>query len=198
MNNKAFVWDFINENGGIRKALRVGFIKIIGDKIMSEMLIDNMEFVQACKAASVKALTGKVNDDDINNFLNYLTVDNVEGDNIVGIPRPKEAKSELYTVGVYGYVKCTPTHLPYHFEANHWGLGLAVMACYGTMYTAYANWEDLFNETRGYHAQGIADAGGILQITWFNGDHKPIGQFNSVAGGIGIFEVGGKGRWKKK
>ncbi len=163
---------------------------------MSNQIVQSSEFLQACKDATQSALAGKVKDSDIKAFLNRMP----EGMKATtrGAPSPAEAKGETYTVVLYGYVKCTPTHLDYEFEANHWGLGLAGMASYGFMYTAYEKWDGLFSETRGYHAQGIADAGGILQFTWFDGKHLPIGQFNAAAGGIGVFEVGGEGRWKRK
>jgi hypothetical protein len=158
------------------------------------------EFVKTIRNATNKALKGKVSEDDIHKLLSSMGEETTEAGMLKGIhvPSPAEATAELYTIAVYGYVKCSPTHLPYYFEANHWGIGLAAMRCYGFMYTAYENWDALFNETRGYHAQGIAEAGGILQITWFNGKHQPVGQFNAAAGGIGVFEVGGSGRWHKK
>lgn len=168
---------------------------------MSEVLTQTPEFVKTIKKATIRAFKGKVDDNDVQKLLNCLRTDEVEpvkGLQGINVPEPAEAKAELYTVAVYGYVKCNPTHLPYYFEANHWGLGLAAMHSYGFMYTAYENWDALFSETRGYHAQGIAEGGGILQITWFNGKHVPIGQFNAAAGGIGVFEVGGKARWHKK
>ena len=164
---------------------------------MAEKLFQSKEFVKACKDATIKALTGKVKDEDVRKLLNRIPEETAVSAEL-GVPGPAEAKAELYTVAIYGYVKCTPTHLDHEFEANHWGLGLSAMASYGSMYTAYDSWEGLFSETRGYHAQGIAEGGGILQITWFNGSGVPVGQFNSAAGGIGVFEVGGSARWKKK
>lgn len=164
---------------------------------MIKELYQSKEFVKACKDATIKALAGKVKDEDVNKLLSHMP-DETSVSAGLGAPGPAEAKGETYTVLLYGYVKCTPTHLDHEFEANHWGLGLSAMASYGSMYTAYDSWKGLFSETRGYHAQGIADAGGILQITWFNGKGVPIGQFNSAAGGIGVFEVGGNERWKKK
>lgn len=163
---------------------------------MSEV-VHSKEFVKACKDATIKALAGKVKDEDIKQLLDRMP----EGTTVSadsGTPKPAEAIGETYTVVLYGYVKCTPTHLDHEFEANHWGLGLAGVKGYGFMYTAYDTWGALFSKTKGYHAQGVAEAGGILQINWFNGDGVPVGQFNAAAGGIGVFEVGGKGSWKKK
>ncbi len=163
---------------------------------MSEIILPSKEFVKACKDATIKALTGKVKDEDLKQFLKHMP--SKEAVRAVGVPSPAEAIGETYTVVLYGYVKCTPTHLNYYFEANHWGIGLAGVKGYGFMYTAYDSWDGLFSETKGYHAQGIASAGGILQINWFNGSGVPVGQFNAAAAGIGAFEVGGEGRWKKK
>jgi hypothetical protein len=168
---------------------------------MTKKIIQSEEFVKACKAATIKALAGKVKDEDVQNFLSHMPGKTSVSAGLKSIADQAEAKGETYTVAIYGYVKCIPTHLDHEFEANHWGIGLSAMASYGSMYTAYEGtdtWKWLFSETRGYHAQGIADGGGILQITWYNGKNVPIGQFNSAAGGIGVFEVGGKGRWKKK
>lgn len=166
---------------------------------MTEKLVQSKEFIKACKDATTKALAGKVKDEDVKKLLNFMPEEK-EGllTTESGVPSPAEATSQLYTVAIYGYVKCTPTKLDHEFEANHWGLGLSAMSSYGFMYTAYKSWDALFNETTGYHAQGIAEAGGILQITWFNKSGVPVGQFNGAAGGIGVFEVGGKGTWKKK
>lgn len=163
---------------------------------MSEKIYQSKEFIEACKDATIKALAGKVKDEDVKQFLNRIPAETAVP--AVGVPAPAEAKGETYTILFYGYVKCTPTHLDYEFEANHWGLGLAGVSGYGFMYTAYDTWDGLFNETRGYHAQGIAASGGILQINWFNGSGVPVGQFNGAAAGIGAFEVGGEGSWKKK
>ena len=154
------------------------------------------EFIDACKNATMKAFSGKIDNSEVEKFLSKMPNEALA--TTAGVPDPAEAKGETYTVAIYGYVKCTPTHLDHYFEANHWGLGLAGVSAYGFMYTAYDSYEALFSETRGYHAQGVAEGGGFLQITWFNGSGVPIGQFNGAAGGIGIFEVGGEGRWTKK
>jgi len=165
---------------------------------MSENILQSKEFVKACKDATKKALAGKVKDEDVKEFLNHMPSETEKALRAVGLPAPAEAIGETYTVLIYGYVKCTPTHLDHYFEANHWGLGLAGVKGYGFLYTAYDSWDSLFRETTGYHAQGIAEAGGILQINWFNGSGVPVGQFNAAAVGIGAFEVGGKGHWEKK
>lgn len=101
----------------------------------------------------------------------------------------------------YGRVTCEMTSLPYTFSATAWGIGGAGFTSLGTIYNVFGNseqsWERFFKETRKYHAQGIAKAGGVYQITWFDRNDYPIGQFNSVAVGVGVFQVGGTGKWKK-
>ncbi len=146
---------------------------------MIEQEIQNSAFVETCKNATIEALKGKVSDEDIAHLLSFMNGDTVlseKGATSDSGPGPQDAKTELYTIGIYGHVKCTPTHFPYEYNANHWGLGASVMTTYGIMYTAYNTWEAFFRETRGYHAQGIAKGGGILQITWFNGKGTPIGR----------------------
>jgi hypothetical protein len=66
------------------------------------------------------------------------------------------------------------------------------------MYTAYDSWDAFFRNVTSAHAQGIAEAGGILQINWFIENGTPVGQFNGAAGGIGVVECGGSGKWQKK
>jgi hypothetical protein len=68
----------------------------------------------------------------------------------------------------------------------------------GFMYTAYETWDAFFNNVTSAHVQGIAVEGGILQINWFNASGTPVGQFNGVAGGIGLLEAGGEGKWQRK
>lgn len=164
---------------------------------MTSATLPNARFFEACKAATRNALLGKVKDEEVQKLLERMP-EHAVLQAMVGVPSPAEAKAELWTVAIYGYVSCTPTSLDHTFEANHWGIGLNASTSYGFMYTAYDSWEGLFTETQGYHAQGIQDAGGILQINWFNGSGTPVGQFNGVAAGLGVFEVGGSGRWKKK
>lgn len=101
-------------------------------------------------------------------------------------------------IGIYGRVTCELTNKPYKFSESAWGLGGAGFSSLGTIFNVYepSNWDAFFRNTRSYHAQGFAGAAGIFQITWFDGDNDPIGQFNSVAVGAGVFQVGGKGRWQ--
>ncbi len=168
---------------------------------MSDQILQNDEFIKACKNASIKALGGVVSEGDLQNFLNRMPKSGLESAGKDSITDQKQAQANLFQVAIWGGVKCTPDNLPYVFEAHHWGIGFAEMTSVGFMYNAYDgpdSWKYFFEKTAGYHAQGVADFGGILQINWFTKGGLPIGQFNSAAAGCGIFEVGGEGYWKKK
>ena len=68
------------------------------------------------------------------------------------------------------------------------------------MYNTYEvdNWDAFFRNTASLWAQGASYLGGTFQITWFDSDVIPIGQFNGVMAGIGTFEVGNNGHWTPK
>lgn len=153
---------------------------------MSDLLTPNNEIVQA---ATVRALKGKVKDSDLQKILNPSAA---------GVPDPLRATGSLWATVFYAGMKCEPTGVPYYFEEGAWGLGLGIVTTGGILYTAYTTWDAFWRETAGYHAQGIAEGGGILQFNFFNSSGVPVGQFNGVAGGIGAFEFGGTGKWKKK
>jgi hypothetical protein len=106
---------------------------------------------------------------------------------------------QLYFVLFVGYIICETQSPDLHYKGQEvaWGLGGAVSASGGVLYTTYDRWEGLWDNTVAYHAQGIAEGGGFLQITWFNSQALPTGQFNAVAGGISAFEVGGSWHWNK-
>lgn len=153
---------------------------------MSDILKPNHEVI---KAATLKAFTGRVKDDEVNRFLDAMVSTKV--------PPPIGATASL-TFLIYGVVKCEPRDKPWMFDENVWGAGASAISSVGFMYTAYENWDAFFTLTTGFHVQGIAYEGGIFQINWFNKSGVPIGQFNGAAGGIALFEAGGKGTWKKK
>lgn len=108
----------------------------------------------------------------------------------------KIASASIYFGLVFGIITCEVDGKK--FEVHAWGIGASALVSKGIIYTTYDSdsWDAFFEETRFYHAQGIAQAGGIFQITFMDADHIPTGQFNGVAGGIAVFEVGGGGRWK--
>jgi len=145
---------------------------------------------EAVQAATRRAFTGKVSDDEVERFLEMSTSSSV--------PAPIGATGSLIFAAIYGVAKCEPRNLPWLFDADVWGVGGAAIASVGFMYTAYESWESFFSETTAFHVQGIADSGGIFQINWFNNSGVPIGQFNGAAGGIALFEAGGSAKWKRK
>jgi hypothetical protein len=136
-----------------------------------------------------EAFRGKLNDEEIDRFIDATT-------GSTGIPSPITATGSAYFGLTFGVVKCTPASQPYPFEEKAWGIGATAGSGAGLVYTAYGSWDALFSEHRGYHAQGIADGGGILQINFFNSSAIPIGQYNGVTGGIDVFECGGKDTWQ--
>ncbi len=153
---------------------------------MSEITEPNFETV---KAATLRAFKGKVKDHEVNRFLDTIASS--------AVPAPIGATASLTFAAIYGVVKCEPRGQPWKFDADVWGVGAAAISSVGLMYTAYENWDAFFSLTTAFHVQGIADAGGIFQINWFNKSGVPIGQFNGAAGGIAVFEAGGSGKWKK-
>ncbi len=160
---------------------------------MKEDLINNAEFLAACRAATLKAFKGKVDEVELENFLASA--------NKIDVPDPVASKAKIGVLAIWGRVSCEPEsfeEIPWEFDATVWGLGGAVYESFGFMYTAYKSWDALFKETTGFHAQGAGEVGGIFQITWFNKKGLPVGQFNGLSGGFGAFEVGGAGKWKKK
>lgn len=142
------------------------------------------------QAATRHAFKGKLNDEEVERFIDATT------GSASGIPSPITATGSAYFGLIFGVVKCTPASQPYTFEEKAWGIGASAGSGAGLIYTAYDSWDAFFKNTAGYHAQGIADGGGILQINFFNSSAIPIGQYNGVAGGIGVFECGGKGTWQ--
>ncbi len=167
---------------------------------MLDEFVPNEEFMKINREATQRALGNVVDPKELAAFLDGMESGKglMQAPSAAKAPAPAEAMGETFTVGIYGYVKCTPSSLDHTFQGNHWGVGLAALTAYGTMYTAYDSWSALFRETKGYHAQGVAEAGGIFQITWFNKKSLPVGQFSAVAAGLGVFEVGGSGSWSKK
>ncbi len=143
---------------------------------------------EVIRQATLKAFQGKLDNYHIESL---LELQKSEESSVI------TATGSLYFALFYGVISCNPSDYPYEFEESSWGLGGSAISSAGVMYTAYESWDNFFHMTTGYHAQGIADAGGLFQITFFNG-LSPIGQFNAVSGGIGVFEVGGNGKWKKK
>lgn len=154
---------------------------------MSDILTPDNEIV---KAATLKAFKGKIDDAEVNKFLTAASGTQV--------PAPIAATASLTFFAFYGVLKCEPRDKPWIYDVDVWGAGLAGIGSVGFMYTAYESWDAFFSETTAFHVQGITDAGGILQINWFNSSGVPVGQYNGGAAGVSLFEAGGRGKWKKK
>ncbi len=139
--------------------------------------------------ATVRVLRGRANDEQIQKFLTELAS--------ASVPDPIGATASL-NIAVWGKVTCEPDGQPWKYDNSVWGGPAYFGASVGFMYTAYNSWDAFFREVTSCHCQGIADAGGILQINWFNAGGTPVGQFNGAAGGIGLVEAGGAGKWQRK
>lgn len=151
--------------------------------------------VAVAQAATRDALKPKLPDEQVEHFIN-ATTGQAPG---LGVPAPITCNGSLYFAVLYGVVHCQPTDpatYPWTFDQDSWGIGVSAGSGAGLLYTAYDSWDAFFRNTAGYHAQGIAEGGGILQINFFNSDAVPIGQYNGVAGGIGVFECGNSGTWR--
>jgi hypothetical protein len=157
---------------------------------MQTDLLQNKEFVEVYQESTFNALKGKVDDNEIKKFLNSPEVSKTA--------KPIEAKAGIIMVVLYGNVECKPTTKKWKFEHSVWGAGAAGFTSLGFMYTAYENWDDFFTLTTSFHVQGIAEAGGVFQINWFNKQGLPVGQYNGAAAGIGTFQAGSKGKWKRR
>lgn len=139
--------------------------------------------------AAQRALADRIDPAKITNF--------AQATQAAGVPAPVSATASLTFAVLYGVVKCNPHGNVWKFDEDVWGVGAAAIQSVGLLYTAYNSWDAFYENTTAFHCQGIAEAGGIFQINFFNKDATPIGQFNGAAGGVAVFEAGGAGHWKK-
>lgn len=159
---------------------------------MSCDLTCNEDFRKACRNATLKAFKDKINIEQVYDLLEHMPNSSCNSGTI-------GATASLVSALIWSKVKCYPDNQPWKFEESAWGPGIGGGESIGFMYTAYTGenaWDAFFKNTTGYHAQGIAEVGGIFQITWFRSDGVPIGQFNGALAGAGVFEIGGSGHWK--
>jgi hypothetical protein len=112
------------------------------------------------------------------------------------VPAPIGATANV-NIAIWGKVHCEPDGQPWVFDTSIWGGPAYFGSSIGFMYTAYESWDAFFQNVTGVHVQGVISGGGILQINWLAGQ-TPVGQFNGAAGGIGVLEAGGDGRWTHK
>lgn len=163
---------------------------------MNEYQLGSKEFFRACRELAIETYKDKVSQEMLDGILDLTPNPDVNSaTNGLDIPN-ESAKVTVVAAFVYGMVYCDIDSLKKRFEGTHWGIGLAGFAATGMIYTAYDNWQSFFNNTKGYHVQSGGVAAGIVQVNWFNNDGVPVGQFNGIAGGVGIMEVGGSGSWK--
>ena len=134
--------------------------------------------------ATIRALKGRVEADEVRKFLREASRSE---------PGALGATASV-NIFIWGKVKCYP-EAPWHYDTTIWGGPAASIESVGFIYTAYRTWDDFFRNVTGVWAQGISEGAGILQINWF-ADGTPVGQFNGLAGGIGLLEAGGEGKWQ--
>lgn len=139
--------------------------------------------------STIRALGSRVDASEVKNFLDKAASD--------ATPAPIGATASV-KIAVWGKVTCDPDGQPWRYDQTIWGGPAYFGDSIGFMYTAYDSWDAFFRYVTSVHCQGIAEAGGILQINWFNGNGVPVGQFNGAAGGIGLLEAGGSGGWSHK
>lgn len=139
--------------------------------------------------ATMAAMKGRVEPGEVRKFLDQAASDSV--------PAPIGATASV-NIAIWGKVQCDPDGQPWKYDTTIWGGPAYFGSAVGFMYTAYETWDAFFRNVTGVHTQGIISGGGILQVNWFNGDGTPVGQFNGVAGGIGLLEAGGSGEWQRK
>lgn len=150
-------------------------------------------------AATNQAFRSKLPEADLDELKQAFenSLDAPRGLDAGGEPGTITAQASIGMAVIYGVIKCTPGHHPWQFEESVWGGGVTAGGAMGIIYKAVPSWDAFFRQTTGFHCQGIAKAGGILQITFLN-KFKPIGQYNGAMGGIGVFECGGNGRWARR
>lgn len=139
--------------------------------------------------ATLRALKGRVEEGDVRRFLKEAAR--------AGAPAPIGATASL-KIAVWGKLECNPEGQPWKYDITVWGAPAYIGEAVGFMYTAYDSWDAFFRNVTAAHVQGIAFEGGILQINWFIENGTPVGQFNGAAGGIGVVEAGGSGKWQRK
>ena len=138
----------------------------------------------------------------LTSFKKFKGIDKAATENFFGkagdsIPAPIGATASVIFGAIYGNVtiKLTSNYVNCKFDHDFWGLGVAGGQSVGFLYTAYDNWDAFFENVAGFHIQGIAEAGGILQVNFFLKNATPVGQYNGVMIGVSAFEGGNSGKW---
>lgn len=139
--------------------------------------------------ATVKALKGRVEEAEVQRFLKQAASN---------AAAPVLGATTDLKIAVWGKLTCDPDGQPWKYDITVWGGPAYIGGAVGFMYTAYESWDAFFRNVTSAHVQAIDVGGGILQINWFIENGTPVGQFNGAAGGIGLVEGGGSGKWEKK
>jgi hypothetical protein len=168
----------------------VAFLPTVGEvDRMAQKLTENdlLPTSLVVEQATIKALKGRVEADEVRKFLR-------EASRSVA---PALGATVSVNIAIWGKVKCCPTDTPWHYDATIWGGPAFFGESVGVMFTAYDTWDRFFANVTGVWVQGVADGAGLLQVTWF-ADAVLVGQFDGLAGAIGLLEAGGEGRWQHK
>lgn len=152
----------------------------------------NEEILKKSKEITLEKCKGKIADEKLDMLFNNMpdprkdSVDN------------KDASASIVSAVLWSRVNCSIKGMPWEFHAAAWGPGIGGGSSEGTIYYSSAcnSWEDFFEKSTRYWAQGIADIGGFFMITWFDKNSTPTGQFVGALAGAGGFEIGGSGRWE--
>lgn len=139
--------------------------------------------------ATLNALKGRVDEGAVRRFLKEAAGP--------AAPAPIGATASL-KIAVWGKLGCDPDGQPWKYDITVWGGPAYIGDAVGFMYTAYDSWDAFFRNVTSAHVQAIDVGGGILQINWFIENGTPVGQFNGAAGGVGVVEGGGSGKWQRK
>lgn len=143
----------------------------------------------AIHQATLKALSGRVEEAEVQRFLKQVSSTTV--------PAPIGATVDL-KIAIWGKLNCDPDGQPWKYDITVWGGPAYIGGAVGFMYTAYEHWDAFFRNVTSAHVQGVDVGGGILQVNWFIENGTPVGQFNGVAGGVGLVQGGGSGKWQHK
>lgn len=153
------------------------------------------------KANTVETFKDKVENGQLDKLIEAMPDYQFQAGVLVSSDNPRliEAKGSSEMYAAYGNLKCFGLEgFGSSFNQKIWGHGIGAFNCAGGIYNACEgnNWKSFFRKARYVHARAVASTGGIVQITWFDENQCPIGQFNSLAEDAGVFEVRCDGRWK--